>query len=181
MNEFKMCPKCGSNKIKYVNDRKWFCSDCGFDLYNNIAAAVGIIIQDRYDNVLFEIRAKEPKKGYLALPGGFVDGGESAEEAIVRECREEIGFDIENPVFVCTNPNTYPYKDFVYKTCDIFFAVKLPKQFDTIDDFIKTLKPQKSEVNGFVSHKITSIEDVCNLPLAFDSAKKTLKKFVGEK
>ena len=123
INDFNMCPMCGSTEIQNVNGRKWFCPKCGFDLYNNIAAAVGIIIQDKYKNVLFEVRAKEPKKGFVALPGGFVDGDESAEEAIIRECREEIGVEINNPKYVCTNPNTYPYKSIVYKTCDIFLLL----------------------------------------------------------
>ena len=180
-NEFNMCPMCGSKNITAPGKRKWLCPDCGFDLYNNVAAAVGIIIQDKYNNVLFEVRAKEPKKGFVALPGGFVDPDESAEEAIIRECKEEIGVDIENPVFVCTNPNTYPYKNFEYKTCDIFFTVKLPEKYESIDDFIKALHPQESEVTGFVSYKLERLEDIDKIPLAFDSAKKTLLQFLGGK
>ena len=178
-NEFNLCPICGSKNVKCPGGRKWVCPDCGFDLYNNVAAAVGVIIQDKYKNVLFEVRAKEPRKGFVALPGGFVDCDESAEEAIIRECREEIGVDVSNPKFVCTNPNTYPYKNFVYKTCDIFFTVALPDKYDSIEDFIKALKPQESEVVGFVSYKVESMEDIEKIPLAFDSAKKTLVQFIG--
>lgn len=177
-NEFKMCPECGSNKINYINGRKWTCPDCGFELFNNIAAAVGVIIQDKYKNVLFEIRAKEPRKGYVALPGGFVDPGETAEEAICRECKEEIGFNVSSPKYICTYPNTYPFKNIEYKTCDIFFTVQLPANFDSIDDFIKSLKPQVSEVVGFVSYKVEKLDDIENIPLAFNSAKLTLKEFI---
>ena len=49
-NDFELCPKCGSKKIEYKDNRKWFCPDCGFDLYNNVAAAVGIIICDKNNN-----------------------------------------------------------------------------------------------------------------------------------
>jgi NADH pyrophosphatase NudC (nudix superfamily) len=94
-NDFKLCPMCGSKNIENHGNRKWVCPDCAFDLYNNVASAVGVVIRDRYNNVLFEIRAKQPRKGYLALPGGFVDFEESAEEAVVRECREEIGVAVE--------------------------------------------------------------------------------------
>ena len=58
-NDFKICPMCGSNKIENHGNRKWMCPDCGFDLYNNVATAVGLIIQDKNKNVLFEVRAKE--------------------------------------------------------------------------------------------------------------------------
>ena len=84
-NDFKLCPMCGSTRIENHENRKWMCPDCGFDLYNNVAAAVGVVIRDRYNNVLFEIRAKQPRKGYAAVPGGFVDFDESAEEAAITE------------------------------------------------------------------------------------------------
>ena len=52
-NEFNFCPNCGTNKIKYLQNKKWFCSECGFDLYNNVASAVGVIFHDKDCNVLF--------------------------------------------------------------------------------------------------------------------------------
>ena len=177
-NDFKMCPMCGSKKIENHGDRKWLCPDCGFDLYNNVAAAVGIVIYDKYDNILFEVRAKEPRKGFIAVPGGFVDFGESAEEAVIRECREEIGVPVEGAAFLCTAPNIYEYKGIEYKTCDMFFSVQLPPQFDSIDDFIKTLHAEESEVVSFEAHKVTSLEDIEKLPLAFESARITLKQWL---
>lgn len=182
-NDFKLCPMCGSKNIKCKENRKWICPDCGYDLYNNVAAAVGIIIQDKNKNVLFEIRAKEPRKGFLALPGGFVDFDESAEAAAVRECREEIGVNIDADKlhFLCTNPNTYVYKNVEYKTCDMFFVADLPDEYASVQDYIKSLTAEESEVLGFEFHKVETEEDVDNLPLAFVSANATLKKLVHRK
>ena len=177
-NDFKLCPMCGSTKIENHGNRKWICPDCGFDLYNNVATAVGVIIYDKNKNILFEVRAKEPRKGFLAVPGGFVDFEESAEEAVIRECREEIGVPVEGTKFLCTAPNTYVYKNIEYKTCDIFFTAKLPSQYDSIDDFIKTLHAEKSEVVAFESHKVSSQEDIENLPLAFESARITINNWL---
>jgi len=177
-NDFNLCPICGSKNIENHSNRKWVCGDCGFDLYNNVAAAVGIIIKDKYNNVLFEVRAKEPRKGFLALPGGFVDFDERAEEAIVRECREEIGVEVQNARFLCTFPNTYVYKDIEYKTCDMFFTVELSDKFDSIEEFVKTLKAEESEVQDFKIFKVENIEDVKKIPLAFESAVKTLSLMV---
>ena len=177
-NDFKLCPMCGSKKIENHGNRKWTCPDCGFDLYNNVASAVGVVIQDKNKNVLFEVRAKEPRKGFYAVPGGFVDFDESAEEAAMRECREEIGVGIDNVKYLCSAPNTYEYKNLEYKTCDIFFTAELPPQFDSIEDFIKSLKPEESEVQGFASFRVASFEDIEKIPLAFESARITLKKFL---
>jgi ADP-ribose pyrophosphatase YjhB (NUDIX family) len=45
--------------------------------------------------VLFAKRKKKPFKGYLGLPGGFVNKGEAIEEAARREVKEETSLDIE--------------------------------------------------------------------------------------
>lgn len=180
-NSFNYCPECGSKNISYIDERKWFCGDCGFELYNNVAAAVGVIIYDKYDNVLFELRAKEPRKGFACLPGGFVDPDEQAENAIKRECREEIGIELNACTFLCTFPNVYPYKNIVYRTCDIFFMSPLPDKYKDIQDFIASLKAEESEVAGFTYYKVQTAEDIEKIPLAFESAKKTLLYFVEKK
>lgn len=177
-NDFNMCPMCGSKKIKCCENKKWICSDCGFDLYCNVASAVGIIIYDDDNNVLFEIRNKNPQKGKLAIPGGFIDFDESAEEAVIRECREEIGVEVEDVQFICTNPNTYPYKNIEYKTCDIFFTTNISGKYKSIQEYIKNLQAQESEVCGFAFYKIETDEDIEKLPIAFESTVKTLKKWI---
>jgi 8-oxo-dGTP diphosphatase len=45
--------------------------------------------------ILLVKRDTVPFKGYWALPGGRVDPGESVEQTIVRECKEETGLDVE--------------------------------------------------------------------------------------
>ena len=110
---------CSGRKIEYLNNKKWFCPDCGFDLYNNVASAVGAIISDSNGNVLFEVRAKNPRKGFLALPGGFTDQDETAEDAVRRECLEETGIEISEVKYLCSFPNDYEYKNISYKTCDL--------------------------------------------------------------
>ena len=55
------------------------------------AATVDIIIRHKGGVIL--IRRKNPPEGW-ALPGGFIDYGESAETAAVREAKEETGLDI---------------------------------------------------------------------------------------
>lgn len=162
---------CGSKNIKTVDDRKWLCSDCGFDLYNNVASAVGLIITLHDGRILFERRAKDPRKGFLAFPGGFVDFNESAEDAVYRECEEEIGVRPSNIKYLCSFPNTYEYKKIVYKTCDLFFTAQ-------IDD--ENLKPQEGEVLSFEPHFVRSEQELADLPLAFDSARKTLSVWLKQ-
>lgn len=61
---------------------------------NNPIPVVDVIIQQDSE-VLFAKRKKEPFKDYLGLPGGFVNIGETIEEAARREVKEETSLDIE--------------------------------------------------------------------------------------
>ncbi|MHA2020425.1 MAG: NUDIX hydrolase [Candidatus Thorarchaeota archaeon] len=54
------------------------------------------------EGILLVVRDKEPAKGRLSLPGGGVDVGETQEQAVVREVREETGIDCEVIKFVTT-------------------------------------------------------------------------------
>lgn len=172
-NDFNFCPNCGGKNIQNLNMRKWKCDDCGYTLYNNVAAAVGLVIQNAQGKILFEKRAKDPRKGFLALPGGFIDPDETAEEACFRECKEEIGVEPLSVKYIASFPNTYDYKNLRYKTCDIFFEAILPPNAE--------LHAQEGEVLGFEEVSIKSEEDLKDVPLAFESARKTLTLWLNQK
>ena len=100
------------------------CAGCGFTLYFSAANAVAAFVRRDDGRVLLIRRAKEPAKGQLAPPGGFVDLGESAEEAVRRELREEVGLELSEVAFLCSRPNEYPYKDVTYPVLDLFFTAR---------------------------------------------------------
>ena len=167
-NTFNFCPDCGSKNIRTeMNGRKWFCPDCGFDLYNNVASAVGVIIINSKGEVLFERRAKDPKKGCLDLPGGFTDPDETAEETVKRECLEETSVEPSDIKYLCSFPNTYEYKGFSYKTCDLYYTAFYSDDVE--------LKPQEGEVVSFEFVKFETEEDIDKADLAFVSARNALK------
>lgn len=166
-NNFNFCPLCGGKNIKNMKMRNWLCSDCGFDLYNNVASAVGLIIKNKNNEILLEKRAKNPRQGFLALPGGFVDPNESAEEASFRECKEEIGIVPEKLRYIGSFPNTYQYRNIVYKTCDLFFEARFSDE--------EPLNFQKDEVLAVEWRKVETESDIEKIPLAFESAEKILK------
>jgi ADP-ribose pyrophosphatase YjhB (NUDIX family) len=79
------------------------------------------MILDSERRLLLIRRAREPGKGLLAMPGGFVDAGESAEQALLREVREEVGLELRDVTYFGSYPNRYPYAGVTYSTLDIFF------------------------------------------------------------
>lgn len=64
------------------------------DEHKNPIPTVDTII-DNDSQVLFIKRMKEPFKGKMVLPGGFIKIGETAEEAAIREVKEETSLDID--------------------------------------------------------------------------------------
>ncbi|MFC1579950.1 NUDIX domain-containing protein [Thermodesulfobacteriota bacterium] len=76
MKESILCPNCGNPVVKYRNP----------------LPTVDVIIA--FEDGIVLIRRKNPPLGW-ALPGGFVDYGESLEEAAIREAREETSLHVE--------------------------------------------------------------------------------------
>ena len=108
---FRFCPKCGSENFEINNALSRHCSDCGFTYYQNPRASTAAFILNSKGELLVVRRAKDPQKGTLDLPGGFVDNEESAEQGMTREIKEETGIDVsvtEDP-FLCikTYDNNY--------------------------------------------------------------------------
>jgi len=60
---------------------------------------VGAVIL-RQGKLLLEKRGNEPAKGKWSIPGGVVELGESLEDAVIRETKEETGLDVEEPCLV---------------------------------------------------------------------------------
>lgn len=86
------CPFCGA---AYASDA-WprVCAPCGHTTYRNpIPVAVLVLPVD--DGVLCIRRGVDDGKGQLALPGGYVDFGETWQQAAARELFEETGIRID--------------------------------------------------------------------------------------
>lgn len=116
------------------------------------------------------IRAKDPACGKLALPGGFVDPGERAEETVRRECLEELGWQPETIHFLASFPNTYAYRSVVYHTCDLYFTAEA----STLDESDLTCDPD--EVAG-----VRWINPVLINPaeLAFESTRNVIQQYAA--
>ena len=122
---FKFCPSCGSGDPAFLEGKRLHCESCGFEYFHNVATAAGLILDAGGKVVLME-RAREPRRGRLGLPGGFVDPGERAEDAALRECQEEIGWAPPSLAFLGSFPNSYRYAGVAYNTCDLFFYYRFP-------------------------------------------------------
>ena len=86
------CIKCGTLHPQDSYPKK--CESCGCEAYSNPLPVVIVVIPVEGGGILLERRGIEPGIGLLALPGGYMETGESIEEAGAREVREELGIEI---------------------------------------------------------------------------------------
>ena len=88
LSQFRYCPKCGSEHFEIHNEKSKQCKDCGFVYYFNSSAATVALILNGRNELLVCRRAKEPAKGTLDLPGGFIDMAETGEACFERDVKE---------------------------------------------------------------------------------------------
>jgi ADP-ribose pyrophosphatase YjhB (NUDIX family) len=163
---FRFCPRCAGASLVSDDGKSVRCGSCGFRYFHNMAAAVmGILVAP--SGLLLTRRAADPGRGMLDLPGGFVDYGESLEDAIRREVREELGLELADPRYFGSFPNTYAFEGVTYFTEDAVFigAVEPEPVLSLNDEVIETVivRPDDLDVNA----------------LAFDSARAAILRYRG--
>jgi NAD+ diphosphatase len=137
----RFCPRCGAAPLAPHATYGFACAGCGFLFFLNVAAAVAAIIRDDSGRILLTRRARDPQRGKLDIPGGFVDWDETAEQALAREIREELHLEIENLAYFCSVTNVYEYRGLNYRTLDVYFT-------GTVRDF-SGLRPA-DDIDGYV-------------------------------
>lgn len=131
---FKHCPKCGSTELSFKFGRAFDCLHCGFEYFFNSAGAVLAVIFNEQGELIVTRRAKAPFKGTFDFPGGFIDPGESAEECLVRELREELDVEISDYELCFSIANQYPYSGIIISTVDMVFRARI-KDFSEIQAY----------------------------------------------
>lgn len=109
----RFCMHCGQRLTTAVPEgdsrRRLVCMDCGFVHYINPRPVAGTIPVRKSDgHVLLTRRAIDPRIGSWVFPGGYMDIGETAEEAATRETLEEAKLHVENLRLVGVYTRTEP-------------------------------------------------------------------------
>lgn len=165
ITRFVFCPRCGFTDIVQYTAKGMRCTECGYIFFHNTAAAVGGIIE-MDGGIVLTVRGYEPQKGLYELPGGFVDYGETLEEALTREIREELGVEVRDLRYLCSFPNTYVFKRVTYHTTDTFFVCRCSESQGAF-----TLSEEIER------YEVVSPDTLANDQLAFESVGKCLREY----
>lgn len=163
------CPICGENTFTLHHERYFKCEACDFTYYHNVAAATVAFIRCK-NELLFAIRAYEPFKGMLDLPGGFQEIGETYEEGLQREMKEELGIEIplEQMHYCFSIPSKYPMPVVDYYSCDAYFEIVYDE------------KPEITPADDVASVEWIKIDEIDFTRIGFKSMHKAIQqKYLG--
>ncbi|TWT74243.1 NUDIX hydrolase [Allorhodopirellula solitaria] len=121
---FAYCPRCGTPNAT-PGSIPFQCGDCGLAIYFGPVAAVGGLVVDEQNRLLLVRRARDPGKHQWGLPGGFVDRGETAYEALAREIQEETQLILCHHELLTTGPNLYTHTGATADVLDMFFVCRV--------------------------------------------------------
>lgn len=128
---FQHCSACGAGGLEARSGREFVCGICGYRHFITPIPAACVLLFDAAGRLLVIRRAHEPGLGRLGVPGGVIEGGETAGQACARELEEETGLVVAASEFrhFTSLPNQYLFQGFVWPTLDLFYSARV-ESFD---------------------------------------------------
>jgi NAD+ diphosphatase len=112
----RYCGVCATPMERLEHERCYKCPHCGHSAYPRISPAMMVLIR-KGDSVLLAMHTNSPYKRYTAL-AGFLEAGESIEEAIHREVHEEVGLRVHNLRYFGSQSWPFPHSLMIAYTAD---------------------------------------------------------------
>ncbi|WP_134586094.1 NAD(+) diphosphatase, partial [Pseudomonas aeruginosa] len=103
----RFCGNCGTRMQAQDHERVMQCPQCGLHQYPRLSPSM-IVLVTRGDEVLL---ARSPRfvPGVYSTLAGFVEAGESVEQCVVREVREEVGVEVANLEYIGSQNWPFPH------------------------------------------------------------------------
>lgn len=101
------CPRCGEPTVTTMSGWERRCPQDGTAHFPRTDPAVIVVITDALDRLLLARQAQWPAKRF-SLVAGYVEPGESAEQAVAREVLEEVGLTVTDLTFLGSQPWPFP-------------------------------------------------------------------------
>ncbi len=135
------CGRCGTPTRHRANERARECPSCGQVHYPRIAPAIMALIR-RGDELLLARSPHFPPGMYSAL-AGFVEPGETLEQTLVREVREEVGIEVANLRYFASQPWPFPHSLMIAFNADYVGGEITPEpgEIEAADWFTATRLP----------------------------------------
>jgi NADH pyrophosphatase NudC (nudix superfamily) len=159
------CSNCG-----HVLTRRWLveqererevCESCRTVHYANPKVLVACLVHCR-DRIVLARRGTEPARGFWFIPTGYVEAGETLEEAMARELKEEVGLEVPAQCMLLYGVSSLPDINEIY----VGFRAQL------------TMEPKLVLGQESLEARFFSEDETATLTLAFDEfARRMLRNF----
>jgi len=105
--QHRFCGTCGGRMQHFAGERAMHCPSCELQHYPRLSPSM-IVLVTRGDEILL---ARSPRfvSGVYSTLAGFVEAGESVEECVVREVREEVGLEVQNLQYIGSQGWPFPH------------------------------------------------------------------------
>ncbi len=103
----RYCGRCGVPLNTKSTERAKECPQCGLLHFPRLAPAI-IVLVERGDKLLLA-RSRHFMPGMYSVLAGFVEPGESLEEAVMREVKEEVGLEVKDIHYFGSQPWPFPH------------------------------------------------------------------------
>lgn len=113
-NQF--CGRCGASMEDHKSDRARYCPDCGLVSYPRLSPSIIVLVRNG-DEMLLARNFNWPV-GMFSTLAGFVEPGESIEQTVHREIREEVGIEVENLRYLGSQSWPFPNSLMLGFHCD---------------------------------------------------------------
>lgn len=107
LDDSRHCGSCGAANGMADDEFARLCPRCGKRAYPRISPAVIVLVADRAGRILLAHNTKF-RPGLRSLVAGFVEAGESLEQAVAREVKEEVGLEVSGVRYVASQPWPFP-------------------------------------------------------------------------
>lgn len=160
---YKYCPKCGAKNLLKGKVDGLLCEKCDLEFFINPKPCCAAMIFNKNKKLLLTKRGINPYKGFWEFPGGFIKCGETAEEGLKRELKEELEIDLEVLENYKTESEIYTYKDRDFEVLDMFYICSFigqPSPKDDVVDFgffsakdLPKIKPEHQKITDELIEK----------------------------
>ncbi|VGO12751.1 NADH pyrophosphatase [Pontiella desulfatans] len=112
----RFCSKCGATTTPSESERAMVCKACGFMAFPRISPSM--IVAVRKGQELLMARGPHFPAGLYSVVAGFLEPGETLEQCVAREVREETGIEIKNIHYAASQPWPFPHSIMIGFTAD---------------------------------------------------------------
>lgn len=104
----RFCGACGSVMQAHASERALECPQCRLIAYPRITPAIMALVRDGEHLLLG--RSRHFRRGSYSVLAGFLEPGETLEQCVAREVREEVGVEVKNVRYFASQPWPFPHQ-----------------------------------------------------------------------